>query len=180
MLRIGDCHDDAGIARDRLSMRPTAVLRVFVLGFCAASALCLGSAVHAADPAKPYLGMSKDAIIACAGDPYSRYKSGPDAETLTYHYSGAGPVPAPPGEKKKKDSPSFGFGGKDKKKDKNWTCTASLVFEGGKLTRVAFAHKDVNSPYAWQSEKDPKKQEEMRNKPIPTCTFSLPNCHPAQ
>ena len=40
---------------------------------------------------------------------------------------------------------------------------------------MSFAHKDVRSPYDWQSEKDPKKQEEMRKEDVPTCTFSLPN-----
>ena len=50
------------------------------------------------------------------------------------------------------------------------------MFENGLLARVSFAHKDVRSPYDWQKEKDPKKQEAMRNAPIPTCTFSLPNC----
>jgi hypothetical protein len=34
----------------------------------------------------------------------------------------------------------------------------------------------VRSPYDWQSEKDPKKQEAMRKEKVPTCTFSLPNC----
>ncbi len=28
------------------------------------------------DPAKTYLGMTKDEIIACAGEPHSRYGSG--------------------------------------------------------------------------------------------------------
>jgi hypothetical protein len=197
-------------------------------------------AAEAADPAKPYLGMSKEAIIACAGEPYAKYKSGAEAETLTYHYSGAGPVPAAPGEKKKQgglaeffpggdkadknekkgkkdkaadasdasdatSQPSAegsgnkdkkdkavdatsdpsekrakGSGKKGKKKDSGWTCTASLVFENGRLAQVSFAHKDVRSPYDWQKEKNPQKQEAMRNKPLPTCTFSLPNCHPAQ
>jgi hypothetical protein len=210
------------------------------------------SAAYAADPAKPYLGMSKEAIIACAGEPYAKYKSGAEAETLTYHYSGAGPVPAPPGEKKKEGGLAEFFPGGDKadktekkdkkdkagdagdaadasdasdatsdtsqkraegsgnkgkkdkasdatsdpsqkrakgsgkkgkkgkKKDGGWTCTASLVFENGRLARVSFAHKDVRSPYDWQKEKNPQKQEEMRNAPLPTCTFSLPNCHRAQ
>ena len=35
-------------------------------------------------------------------------------------------------------------------------------FDGDRLTRVSFAHKDVDSPYAWQKEKDPEKQEEKR------------------
>ena len=165
-------------------MRPTPLSPA---GFAAALVIAGSAGLHVSlvsagflsDPAKPYLGMSKEAIIACAGEPYAKYQSGAQAETLTYRYSGAGPVPAPPGEKKKKDKPSFSFGGdkKDKKKgDKGWTCTASLVFENGLLARVSFAHKDVRSPYDWQKEKDPKKREAMRNAEVPTCTFSLPNC----
>jgi len=143
--------------------------------------LCLSfSSAYAADPARPYLGMSKEEIVACAGEPHGKYKRGANGETLTYHYSGAGPVPAAPGEKKKgektKDALSA-FIGKDKKKGgKGWSCTASLVFESGRLVRVSFAHKDVRSPYDWQKEKDPKKREALRNKQIPTCSFSLPNC----
>jgi hypothetical protein len=185
------------------------VLAAGLAGLCGSALLI--SAAYAADPAKPYLGMSREAIVACAGEPYAKYKSGAEAETLTYHYSGAGPVPGPPGEKKKKQGGLAGFfpggdkadkkdekgkkdkegdtsdasqprvkgsGKKGKKKDSGWTCTASLVFENGLLARVSFAHKDVRSPYEWQSEKNPKKQEEMRNAPIPTCTFSLPNCTP--
>jgi hypothetical protein len=168
-------------------MRPSRPLPVslvtLLLAACATLSGSLIPVAYAADPAKPYLGMSKDAIVACAGEPYGKYKSGPNAETLTYHYSGAGPVPGPPGEKKKKDKPSFSFGDdkkdkKDKKKDGGWTCTASLVFEDERLARVSFAHKDVRSPYDWQKEKNPKKQEELRNAPLPTCTFSLPNCTP--
>jgi hypothetical protein len=154
--------------------------RLFLLAACAGSCASLVPAAYARDPAAPYLGMTEAEIIACAGEPHARFKSGADAETLTYHYSGEGPVPAEPdkdGKKKKKEDKlgSF-FGGKDKKKDKDWTCSASLVFESGKLVRVNFAHKDVRSLYAWQAEKDPKKQEEMRKQPVPTCTFSLPNC----
>ena len=156
----------------RAKRSPTApIAAALILAVCAG----LISAAYGADPAKPYLGMSKEEIIACAGEPYAKFRSGVEAETLTYHYSGAGPVPAPPDEKKKKDKPSL-FGDKKKKKDKDWTCTASLVFESGRLARVSFAHKDVRSPYAWQSEKDPKKQEALRNAPLPTCSFSLPNC----
>ncbi len=135
------------------------------------------------DPASGYFGMTKAEIIACAGQPHSRYDAAGGSEILTYHYNGAGPVP---GEDKKSDK-----GDKDDKKDKpkglfggtgaggnkgDWTCTASLVFEDDRLTRVNFAHKDVDSPYAWQKEKDPEKQEEMRKAGVPTCTFSLPNC----
>jgi hypothetical protein len=209
-------------------MRAVLVLAATVAGLIGSALLIL--AAEAADPAKPYLGMSKEAIIACAGEPYAKYKSGAEAETLTYHYSGAGPVPAPPGEKKKKQGGLANFfpggdkkdkqdeqaevgaasddasesdnktgkkkdetaeagdasekvnkrGKKGKKKDGGWTCTASLVFESGRLAQVSFAHKDVRSPYDWQKEKNPQKQEAMRNKPLPTCTFSLPNCHPAQ
>jgi hypothetical protein len=165
------------------------VLAASIAGLC--GLVLLISAAYAADPARPYLGMSTEAIVACAGEPHSRYKSGADAETLTYHYSGAGPVPAPAGDKKKngdkqkdKDKPSFSFLSGDKKDKKkkagDWTCTASLTFENGRLAQVNFAHKDVRSPYDWQKEKDPKKQEALRNAPLPTCTFSLPNCHPAQ
>jgi hypothetical protein len=141
-------------------------------------AACTGVvlAAYAADPAAPYLGMSKEEIIACAGEPYATLKRGAETESLTYHYSGAGPVPAPPGEKKKKSKPSFFGDDKGKKKDKGWTCTASLVFESGRLVRVNFAHKDVRSPYEWQSEKNPAKAEAMRKQPLPTCGFSLPNC----
>jgi hypothetical protein len=151
------------------------------VGFAAAliavgAGLCLSlGAARAADPAQPYLGMSKEAIVACAGEPHAKYKSGANAETFTYRYSGAGPVPAAPGEKKK-DKPSI-LGGKDKKKgDKGFSCAASLVFEGGRLARVSFAHKNTRSPYAWQKEKDPKKREAMRKADVPTCNFSLPNC----
>jgi len=161
-------------------MRRTVISRMMpaaiVAASCAGLVLYVAPVARAADPAKPYLGMSEEEIIACAGEPYARYKSGTDAETLTYHYSGAGPVPAPPGEKKKKDKPGFALGGDKKKKDKDWSCTASLVFESGRLVRVRFAHKDVRSPYEWQSEKNPEKAEAMRKEGVPTCSFSLPNC----
>ena len=204
-------------------MRALPFLAASFAGLC--GVILLIAAADAADPARPYLGMSKDAIVACAGEPYGRYKSGSNAETLTYHYSGAGPVPGAPGEKKKKEGGLAGFfpggdkadkadkkggksetddateagakggkggksetgdaaeagakgGKKNKKKDSGWTCTASLVFEDGKLARVSFAHKDVRSPYDWQKEKNPKRQEELRNAPLPTCSFSLPNCTP--
>jgi len=144
---------------------------------CTALGAGLAPSAQARDAAALYRGMTQDQIIACAGEPHSRFRSGANAETLTYRYSGAGPVPAAPDktEKKKKKSIADVFGNK-KKKNKNWTCSASLVFEDGKLASVTFAHKDVNSPYAWQSEKDPKKREAMRKKEVPTCTFSLPRC----
>ena len=77
---------------------------------------------------------------------------------------------APKSDDKKKP-----FGG-EKKESKDWTCSASLVFEADRLARVSFAHREVRSPYAWQSEKDPKKKEQLRREPVPTCTFSLPRC----
>ena len=60
------------------------------------------------DPAKPYLGMTKAEIIACAGTPAGSYTHG-TGETLTYHYSGAGPVPMAPA-KKKADEPKGPLG----------------------------------------------------------------------
>jgi|SRR5918995_4352923 hypothetical protein len=166
-------------------MRPT---RHSLARFAAALVIAGSAGLHvslvsagflSSDPAKPYLGMSKEAIVACAGEPHARYKSGANAETLTYHYSGAGPVPGAPGGKKKEKLNILG--GKDKKKgDKGWSCTASLVFEEGRLARVSFAHKNTRSPYAWQKEKDPKKREAMRKAEVPTCSFALPNCSPAR
>ena len=149
---------------------------------CAILGAALVTAAQGCDPAAPYLGMTKDEIIACAGEPHARFRSGAEAETLTYRYSGAGPVPAEPGksgEKKKDKKKSIAdiFGDKKgKKTDKDWTCSASLKFEQGRLVSVYFAHKDARSPYAWQSEDDPKKQEAMRKEVLPTCTFSLPRC----
>ncbi len=167
----------------RSSFVSAARLGLFLL---AGAGLCSGlvTSAGARDPAAPYLGMTEAEIIACAGEPHARFRSGANAETLTYRYSGAGPVPAEPAKsgekdksKEKKSSIADIFGDKkNKKKDKDWTCSASLKFEDGKLVSVNFAHKDVRSPYAWQAEKDPKKQEAMRNEEMPTCTFSLPRC----
>ena len=176
--------------------------------------------------------MSVTAILACAGEPHSRFESGPNKETLVFRYTGTGPVPAektdgktsggkksaddkpsrrptpdirrqasdatksadktsddaksagkPSGDKKADDSKpdtnklSSIFGKNSKKKENaDWTCSASLVFEDGKLVRVNFAHKDVHSPYDWQAEKDPVRQEEKRKEGVPTCEFSLPKC----
>jgi hypothetical protein len=108
------------------------------------------------DYGKPYIGMNKDEVLRCAGQPRSRIPAGKTTETLVYHYTGSGPVP---GETKEKA-----------------TCTASLTFEKGTLVRVSYAHMDVRSPYAWQSENDPKKAEQMRREGTPTCVFSLPRC----
>jgi hypothetical protein len=167
-------------------MRPRfsapAIFRLLLLASCAGMGAGLVASVEARDPAAPYLGMTEAEIIACAGEPHARYRSGAEAQTLTYRYSGAGPVPAEakkPDEKGKEKKKSIAdiFGDKkDRKKTKDWTCSASLVFEQGRLVSVNFAHRDVRSPYAWQSEKDPKKQEAMRKEVVPTCTFSLPNC----
>ena len=60
----------------------------------------------------------------------------------------------------KKDKPKGIFSGMAGNKDKgNWDCIASFVFDGDRLVRVNFAHKDVDSPYAWQKIKDPEKAE---------------------
>jgi hypothetical protein len=128
----------------------------------------------AVDQGRPYIGMTKSEVLACAGPPHSRYGSGPNSETLTYHYNGDGPVPQSGGAKKKSSSGFLGFGKKNGGGD--WTCTASLVFENDKLVRVSYANKDVRSPYQWQQEKDPKKREELKEQPVPTCNFSLPLC----
>jgi hypothetical protein len=167
----------------RIPMRSLTGLLVR-LAFAAGIVSLCASGAAARDPAAPYLGMTEAQIIACAGEPHSRFKSGAEKETLTYHYSGAGPVPAekPKAEEKKseeKESKSI-LSKFKKKEDKNWTCSASLVFESDKLVRVTFAHKDVRSPYQWQSEKDPEKAEKMRKEGVPTCAFSLPRCAPAQ
>lgn len=122
--------------------------------------------------AEPYIGMSKAEVLKCAGQPRARLPASGGAETLVYHYSGAGPVPSGGADKKKSSNPFS----KKKKKGGDTECTASLVFENERLVRVSYAHKNARSPYAWQGEKDPKKAEEMRNAPLPTCVFSLPRC----
>ena len=69
------------------------------------------------------------------------------------------------------------FGGASGKKDKaNFDCVASFVFDGDSVVRISFAHKNVDSPYAWQKIKDPDKAEQKREEGVPTCTFTLPNC----
>jgi hypothetical protein len=158
-------------------LKPAAVLAAGILTVSCGgmSPQATLTSLAAGDPTQGYIGMSKSEILSCAGSPYSRYESGGN-ETLVYRYTGAGPVPgaAQPEEKKK----SSIFGSKNKKKESNddWTCSASLVFEGGRLARVNFAHKDVRSPYEWQGEDDPEKREELRNQDVPTCNFSLPRC----
>jgi len=205
----------------RFSPAIPARLATLVLVSAGAGLYAASGAVAKPDPAAPYLGMGVTDILACAGDPHSRFESGPNKETLVFRYTGTGPVPA---EKAKADDKSSGgkksadkksnatksddkksddaksgakpsddkksddskpdtnklssiFGKNSKKKENaDWTCSASLVFEDGKLVRVNFAHKDVHSPYDWQAEKDPVKQEEKRKEGVPTCEFSLPKC----
>jgi ABC-type oligopeptide transport system substrate-binding subunit len=158
-----------------------AVLAATLLSLIALLAACANPSatltnVITADPAKPYLGRTKTQIIDCAGFPSASIQTD-TGEVLTYRYSGAGPVPggAKKAEKKSKKTGLFG-GGVGRRSDKDWTCSASLTFQHDRLVRVRFAHKDVNSPYAYQSEKNPEKAEAMRKAKTPTCTFSLPNC----
>jgi hypothetical protein len=220
----------------RFSPAIAARLVTLVLVSAGAGLYAAAGAIAKPDPAAPYLGMSVTAILACAGDPHSRFESGPNKETLVFRYTGTGPVPAEKAktddktsggkksadkasdatksdamksadktsaatksaDKKSDDAKSAGkpsgdktsddkkpdtnklssiFGKNSKKKENaDWTCSASLVFEDGKLVRVTFAHKGVHSPYDWQAEKDPVKQEEKRKEGVPTCEFSLPKC----
>ena len=132
------------------------------------------------DPAAPYLGMSKTDIIACAGPPHSRYQSGGATETLTYHYEGAGPVPGEAAQSRREGTNprrrrrrGASFAAAIKKDNKDWTCTASLVFENDHLTRVNFAHKDVEALMPRRQEKDRRRRRRAR-RALPTCTFSLP------
>jgi len=160
------------------------VAAALLLGSCATAVQGPADMVHritTSDPTKAYLGMTKAELIACAGQPHSRYAGAPGVETLTYHYSGAGPVPSPDkdkGDKAKDDKKQTGiFGGAGGKKDKgNFDCIASFVFDGDNVVRISFAHKNVESPYAWQKVKDPVKAEQKREEGVPTCSFSLPNC----
>jgi hypothetical protein len=122
------------------------------------------------DPAKPYVGMTKEQVIACAGAPAGRYNTN-TGETLVYHYSGAGPVPTA-APKKQDDAKANPFG--SKKSDKNYDCNASLVFEGGRLARVTFAPRLAVSPY--ETKKDPKTREKVPVEQPKPCSFSLPNC----
>jgi hypothetical protein len=122
------------------------------------------------DPAKAYLGMTKEQILACAGKPYNSYATG-KGETLTFHYSGAGPVPTADAKQKQDQG---GSPLSKPKSDKNWKCSASLAFEDGRLARVNFATNQVVGPY--DTKKDSKTGEKV---PVPQpepCTFSLPNC----
>ena len=137
------------------------------------------------DPTKPYLGMSKEELISCAGQAYATYPSGA-TETLTYHYTGAGPVPADPAksDKKRDDDKANQKGGlmsglKKKDDNKNWTCAASFTFLDGRVSKIVFAHRDVTSPYAYQSGKSAEERAKNESKgpqEVPTCQFSLPRC----
>jgi hypothetical protein len=150
-----------------------ALLAISAVGFCLVGCQAPKQTferVVYGDPGKPYLGMSKEQIIACAGQPSGSYSSN-TGETLTYHYSGAGPVPSAP---KKQDDSKQANPVAPKKSDKNYDCSASLYFEGGHLAHVNFAPRLVVSPY--KEVNDPKTGEK---KPVPQptpCTFSLPNC----
>ena len=154
-----------------------------ILGACAYSGPSdMVNQLTTPDYGKPYIGMSKAEVLKCAGEPRSRIATGSNSETLIYHYSGAGPVPggtAAPAKKDKKDKKdkkaSGPFSGLSQAKQ-DFTCSASLAFEGDQLVRVSYAHRDVRSAYQWEHEKDPKKQEEMKREGVPTCVFSLPRC----
>ena len=123
------------------------------------------------DPGKPYYGMTKAEIIACAGQPRGSYMRG-NAESLTYHYSGAGPVPGPaPKKSDKSNKPDMMS---KPKEDKNFACAATLTFEQGRLTKVTYAPARVVSPY--ETKTDPKTHEKVSVPQPEACTFSLPNC----
>ncbi len=157
----------------RMTMRTFRALpAILAAGLCAAGCQAPLSTIErtiSGNPAQPYRGMSKEEIVACAGAPANSYSNGA-GETLVYHYNGAGPVPS--AEKKKKDDGGSPFGGR--KSNKDWTCSASLVFEGGRLERVTFAHRDVVSPY--EQKRDPTTGEKKYVTPPEPCNFSLPNC----
>jgi len=138
------------------------------LGGCQSPRATFEAAIKG-DPAKPYLGMTTDQVIACAGNPSGRYGT-TSGETLVYHYSGAGPVPSAA----KKERPDKKNPFAKSKSEKNWDCSASLSFEGGRLARVTFAPRGVVSPYA--KKKDPKTGEKVTVTPPEPCNFSLPNC----
>jgi hypothetical protein len=139
------------------------------LGGCQSPRATFEAAIKG-DPAKPYLGMTKDQVIACAGNPSGRYGT-TSGEMLVYHYSGAGPVPsAPPAKPDKKSNNPFA----KSKSEKTWDCSASLSFEGDRLTRVTFAPREVVSPY--ETKKDRKTGQKVSVTPPAPCNFSLPNC----
>lgn len=118
-----------------------------------------------ADPTAPYIGRSKQEIVACAGQPYSRYATG-KGENLIYHYSGAGPVPGGGSVKKdkKKDQSPFSM---TKSSSGNWDCAATFGFEGDRLARITYAPRQVESKYT---------EDGRLKKNLPSCSFTLPNC----
>lgn len=147
------------------------VIAAFLVGLAAGGCQAPVSTIQrtiGSNPAKPYRGMSKEEVVACAGQPASVF-SHKTGETLVYHYNGAGPVPST--EKKKRDDGSI-IGGRRSSKD--WTCSASLIFEAGRLERVTYAHRDVESPYKTKTNPETGKKEYIT--PPEPCSFSLPNC----
>jgi hypothetical protein len=138
------------------------------LGGCQSPRATFEAAIKG-DPAKPYLGLSKDQVIGCAGKPSGSYAT-TSGETLVYHYSGAGPVPS--AEKEKPDNRKNPFA--KSKSEKDWNCSASLSFEGGRLARVTFAPREVVSPYT--TKKDPKTGKKVTVTLPEPCNFSLPSC----
>jgi len=78
----------------RFSPAIAARLATLVLASAGAGPYATAGVLSKPDPAAPYLGMSVTAILACAGEPHSRFESGPNKETLVFRYSGTGPVPA--------------------------------------------------------------------------------------
>ena len=148
----------------------TALLAILAAGLCLGACqapMATFERTVLGDPAKPYLGMSKAEIVACAGKPAGSYPHG-TGETLTYHYSGAGPVPS----SETSDAPKGPLGGP--KSDKNYECNASIVFEADHMIRVTFAPREAISPYT--EKKDPKTGVKAYVTPPKPCVFSLPNC----
>ena len=147
------------------------LLAVLIAGLCASGCQSPRSTLERTifDSTRPYIGMTKEQVVACAGKPSGSYGT-TSGETLTYHYSGAGPVPTAAPAKSDEEKGPLG----KPKSDKSWKCSASLAFEGGKLARVSFAPRDVVSPY--ERKKDPKTGEKVYVTPPEPCTFSLPNC----
>ena len=99
----------------RFSPAIAARLATLVLVSACAGLYAAAGAVAKPDPAAPYLGMSVTDILACAGEPHSRFESGPNKETLVFRYTGTGPVPAE--KAKTDDKTSGGKKSADKKSD---------------------------------------------------------------
>ena len=107
------------------------------------------------DPTKPYIGMTKEQVVACAGKPSGSYGT-TSGETLTYHYTGAGPVPTAAPAKS-------GRGQRARSASRNPTRTGNAAraspSKAARLARVTFAPRDVVSPY--ERKKDPKTGEKV-------------------